>query len=190
MNSSDNGFLTISKMEAAECQLITAIRLFFRRGDPFSIHTLAGAAVGILGDLASARGITNPFIDNDVIRPEMKGEFRRILRQGRNFLKHADRDPNDTWRMKPDLNKFSIFEGMFLYEALNEDEPGEFVFYRIWFSYHHPHLFTHADWPSTRELVEGLSGGRINEDVMTDYNLITQIIEGQRGTRFRIRKMQ
>lgn len=46
----------ISKLEAARRQLEAAIRLFFLNGDPVAIHTLTGAARGLLGDLSHAEG--------------------------------------------------------------------------------------------------------------------------------------
>jgi len=50
-----------SKLDAATRQLHMAIRLYFQDADPLAIHTLAGAAHGILADLARHRGHESGF---------------------------------------------------------------------------------------------------------------------------------
>jgi len=43
--------IRVSKVEAANRPLDTAIELFFAEGDPLAVHTLAGAASVIAADL-------------------------------------------------------------------------------------------------------------------------------------------
>ena len=52
-------FQTVSKLDAATRQLHMAIRLYFQDADPLGVHTLAGAAHGILEDLSQKRGLGN-----------------------------------------------------------------------------------------------------------------------------------
>ena len=190
MKMSDDGFITIAKMEAAERQLITAIKLFFRDEDPFSIHTLIGAAIGILNDLAQQRGINNPITDLDVmdIRPDKRKEYFKMLRNAKNFLKHAKADPHATLRINPDVNKYCIIEGLHLYEELNEDIPGELFFYRIWFSYHHPNLFKKSHLPPLKITLKTITGGMIGDREMNDFSLITEVLDGLHDKRFPLPK--
>jgi hypothetical protein len=179
---SSAGFIEITKMEAAERQLATAIRLFFRKEDPFSIHTLIGAATGILDDLAKKVGIKNPFTDAEYIKSEMKKEYFHLLRKGRNFLKHAKKDSEATLEINPDVNKFSIVEGLHLYEQLNKSICGECYFYRIWFVYNHPDLFNlHYD---IKDLIANLSSGMITPNNMNDFQLITEVLDMLKGKKF------
>src|SRR2546422_6130134 len=82
----------ISKREAAARQLDQAIRLFFRRGDMLSVHTLAGAAFQLLADLGKVSGIVSRYRSEVLIRPERMKEWVQALNSTQNFLKHADRD--------------------------------------------------------------------------------------------------
>ena len=88
--------ITATKLEAAERQLRQAIELFFEARDPVSTHTLVAAASGVLGGLASKRGIERPVRDRDLVRDDRRAEFVRILNQAQNFFKHADNDPDAT----------------------------------------------------------------------------------------------
>jgi hypothetical protein len=179
---SSDGFIEISKLEAAERQLATAIRLFFRKEDPFSIHTLIGAATSLLNDLAKIAKIKNPFTDDKYIRPEKKKEYFHLLRKGRNFLKHAKKDPKAKFKMNPDVNKFSIVEALHLYEQLNDSICGECYFYRIWFVYNHPNLFNLPY--DIKDVINTLSFGMITPSNMNDFQLITEVLDALKGKEF------
>jgi hypothetical protein len=84
--------MKLTKIDAAEAQIRAAVRMFFERGHPVPVYTLANAAreiVATIGDqidvetvqqeLAAARGLTV----KELLRP---------LSQTANFFKHADRD--------------------------------------------------------------------------------------------------
>ncbi|MCI0917470.1 hypothetical protein JNA64_09870 [Pseudomonas stutzeri] len=58
----------LTKFDAAERQLLQAIRLFFREEDAISIHTLPEAASQILYDIGKETGIKSMFRDSDRIR--------------------------------------------------------------------------------------------------------------------------
>ncbi len=67
----DTPTISVSKLEAAERQLVTAVRLFVKGEDPISIHTLMAAAYEVLRDLGKARGVKSIFFDLAPIRPEL-----------------------------------------------------------------------------------------------------------------------
>lgn len=85
---------TIRKVEAAQRQVDTAIRLWFADAEPVSIHTLACAAHQIVHDINADRGGEGLLFDSDVIKDEFRIEFQREMKKAPNFFKHADRDPD------------------------------------------------------------------------------------------------
>jgi hypothetical protein len=101
--------LTISKMDAARQQLATAIELWFRDGDPVSIHTLAFAAYEIIHVVSKKRGrqITLIF-DSDMIKDEYRNDWAKIVKREANFFKHGDRDSDATISFGPVLSELYI----------------------------------------------------------------------------------
>lgn len=82
----------ITKVEAACRQLDTAIDLYFHNADSLSVYTLAFASLKVLMNLYPHR-IDDGFaaqLDKIIGR-----EGWSVMSGVGNFLKHADRDPND-----------------------------------------------------------------------------------------------
>lgn len=84
-----------SKRDAAIRQLDVAIGLLFTDGDPLAIRTLAGAAYGILADLAKNQEQGSSW-RTKIIEDSgfTEKEVVRALNSAQNYLKHADRDPS------------------------------------------------------------------------------------------------
>lgn len=116
----------ITKIEAAERQLDTAIKLFFENVDHLSCYTLAAASREITDDLCDKRKheiyrselarlgdpqkVRLSFRDEleILIKPEHLKEAMRLFKKTQNFLKHADKDHDQ------DLDDFSIKELSFV----------------------------------------------------------------------------
>jgi hypothetical protein len=104
----------ITKIDAAERQLDTAIKLFFENIDRLSSYTLAAASQEITNDLCDKKKselfrselerlgephkVRLSFRDELEIRikTEHHKEAFRLIKKNINFLKHADKDPNET----------------------------------------------------------------------------------------------
>jgi hypothetical protein len=102
----------ITKIQAAEYQLDTAIRLFFENIDHLSSYTLAAASREITDDLCEKK--TPELFQQEFtrvgdalkvrlssreevkiyIQDEYYNEAMRLFRARQNFLKHANKDPN------------------------------------------------------------------------------------------------
>jgi hypothetical protein len=99
-----------SKHDAAVRQLDIAIGLLFTDGDPLAIRTLAGAAYGILADLAESekRGSSwrTKIIEGSGISEK---EAVHVLNAAQNYLKHADRDPNSSLAFEEEENDHLVF---------------------------------------------------------------------------------
>lgn len=94
--------LRLTKLEAAQRQLMRAIRMLFAEDDPVCTHTLAGAASILLTNLVEHHlpGSTweqKAWEDNNL----GKAEFFKIARKAQNFLKHARDDPSETLDFNP-----------------------------------------------------------------------------------------
>lgn len=161
----------ITKLGAAERQLRIAIRLFFERADLIAVHTLAAAATQVLVDVGKSRGVTSPFRDNDIIRPEKKKEWTIILNEAQNFFKHADRDPGGMLDFYPDATPFHIFEGVLMHNAITKGYFPETLVFASWFSLKYPYLL--LDGPLKTKLQAGL-GQSINLD---DFEVVQDVLE-------------
>ena len=85
----------LSKQDVARRQLVTAIRLFFEIGDPVSIFTLASNAwevIDVLCNKAGVNSLSNESREHTPKNKDLKKDY--INSPYRNFLKHADRNPN------------------------------------------------------------------------------------------------
>jgi LmbE family N-acetylglucosaminyl deacetylase len=163
----------ITKIQAAERQLDTAIKLFFENVDRLSCYTLAAASREITDDLCEKRkselyrGELERLGDPQLIRlsfrdemeilikPEHIKEAMRLLKKPQNFLKHADRDHDkhldDISAEEVSLLIFSAVRNFALLEKRSSPAMSIFL---CWFTTAHPDLInTHsADYHNLREL--------------------------------------
>jgi hypothetical protein len=85
--------MTITKLDAADRQIVGAVQLLFNGGDPVPVYALAAAAREVTTTVCEKRGLRS-FIDaiHDK-HPDMKRhEIIRWAHKHANFFKHADRD--------------------------------------------------------------------------------------------------
>jgi hypothetical protein len=103
--------LQVSKLDAAQSQLRTAIRMWFYDEDYVSAHTLAYAAYEIAHAVSKAK---NPnrgdlLLDSSQVKPDKRKEFNQVFKEAANFFKHADRDPDGTIEFSPGLTELFIY---------------------------------------------------------------------------------
>jgi len=102
----------ITKIDAAERQLNTAIRLFFENRDHLSSYALAVASREVTDSVIQSRyselhhrelvRVGDPLkvhlsyreVTKERIKPEFYRDFLRLEHKWQNFLKHADCDPD------------------------------------------------------------------------------------------------
>ncbi len=146
--------LKVTKIGAAKSQLLEAINLFFEERDPVSIHTLVGAALDVLNDHITDKGLVwdhNLFFHQDsiYIKDEYRKEFQTIVRKNKNFFKHADRDLKKgitETEFDPSVNEFYIFEAIRTLGALEPNYwPAEFRVFVSWFMIEHPNLIKNSE---------------------------------------------
>jgi hypothetical protein len=78
----DDAKITVTKLEAAQRQLRTAIRLWFEGGDPVSIHTLAFAAYEIAHVVSKKRNRARRdlIFDTLMIKEEHRAEWGKSIK--------------------------------------------------------------------------------------------------------------
>lgn len=133
---------TIQKLEAARRNLAAAVHLFFERGDPIAVHTLAAAAQGVIRDVAKSRGLTRASILHD--HPDIPATARKqwisILNAPRNFFKHADKDPDGTLEFDEKENETLLLDACLTFTELSDEGQSEASVYLGWFTTANPTL--------------------------------------------------
>ena len=84
---------TLTKLDAARRQLVTAIRLHLADRDAVSVYTLATNAQEILSTLCDKNGVRS--LRSNIARPAGMTDAEmqtKLINPARNFFKHADRD--------------------------------------------------------------------------------------------------
>jgi hypothetical protein len=135
-----NKEITLTKLEAAKRQLETAITLYFNDADPVSIHTLVSASHEILAALNKEAGNTPTIISDSLINEGYKKEFRKWMKEPRNFFKHADKDPKGAYTFYPEINDFFLLDACETYQVLTGEKVPHFIIFRGWFNAQHPHI--------------------------------------------------
>jgi hypothetical protein len=139
--------LRLSKLEASRRQLETAIVLFFKGGDPVSIHTLATAAAEVIRDLNTACGGKPMAFDlpSNLVKPAYRSSLLRKLREAQNFFKHADQDPEAILEFNTELSVFILFDAIEKYCELSGETPPIIKVFSLWFRSRWPEAFFFTD---------------------------------------------
>lgn len=138
--------MRISKLNAAQRQLRTAITLWFNNGDPVAIHTLACAAYEILHSISKRRDPTRRSLlfDSDRIKDEYRREWVDRMKKEYNFFKHADRDGDTVIEFKPELSEWFILYAFLARELCGEPASDEEAAFVWWMQVQRPNLLTEA----------------------------------------------
>lgn len=127
--------LLVTKLDAARRQLQTAVRLYFNYADPISIHALTEAAYEVLAAINRKRGGPKVLKELilDYVTPEYQKEVRDKLNEAKNFIKHAERDPDATLSFKPAQSDLLLLEAGEKYQVLTGELLPEITVFRMWF---------------------------------------------------------
>jgi len=149
----------ITKIEAAEKQLDTAIKLFFENIDHLSAYALAAASCEMTDDLCEKREteiysselerlgdpqkirLSFRYEMEILIKPEHLKEAMRLFNKTKNFLKHADRDQDQVLEdFSVEKLAFVIFWGIKNFVLLEKRwTPAMSIFFG-WFGAKNPNL--------------------------------------------------
>jgi len=138
--------VTCTKIEAGVRQLDEAIALLFTEHDPLAVHTLAAAARGIFTDLIErARlGTSSRAMLIDAMT-ETRGLSRKtaleVLHRTQNYLKHAERDPDEMLSFTEEATDHLIFGC--IWDCMKLDRPVSYRMeaFRLWYFACYPDMF-------------------------------------------------
>jgi hypothetical protein len=143
------GFVSISKQQAVNNQLRTAVRLYFELGDPLSIHTLVCAAYEILRNVANKKRVEFELTFGQIVSAmsqlaeRSEADIFELMRHPQNFLKHANRDSEDALlSFNPQLTEFYLIITALLYPHVfpGPKGPVELDVFFAWFCLQHPQV--------------------------------------------------
>lgn len=153
--------VTISKIQAAWEQLTTATKLYFEEESLVAVHGLAASAFQVLDDLSKGTPYEEYNLIKRTISPFSQSDQNKIMREFRkpqNFIKHADRDQEESLTLAASHTEVLLLCGTFLagtvasqcwVESLKKDPPVLFV-YQLWFCKEYPETidpeFEAKDW--------------------------------------------
>lgn len=152
--------MQITKFEAARRQLVTSIRLFFEDADSVSVYGVAHAAWEVLDALCKHQGKMR-------FREQMAGatglteeEIKKIANFGKNFVKHADRKPEDVLDdFSDDLIDHVLIAATMDYGTLADTKPMEVQLYPVWYFAAHPEKIALPDFKLMQDLSNNLFPG-------------------------------
>src|SRR5258708_3819853 len=100
---------TVTKLDAANRQLVTAIRLFFENEAPVAVHTLACAAREIYEKHCRKADLTRTFDYVKESHPaHAEKDLWNILNGPRNFFKHSGESLDETVEFSDTYNDFML----------------------------------------------------------------------------------
>jgi hypothetical protein len=129
--------LEIDKVTAARKLFNEATLLFYERRSAIAIHHLAHAAHEVLCAITDDSHI----FDSASLTPAGLKEFKRGFNISKNFIKHADKDPNARLTLQPQINIFILFDCAWII-ILNIDKACVYSQTVIaWCAFVYPELF-------------------------------------------------
>jgi hypothetical protein len=167
----------LSKLEAAERQLKTALQMYAEKKEPVATYTLAAAARTVIRDLARHENFGSILEDT----PQNgfcieQRQFRKILNSTQNFLKHADKDPKDIHDFRADTVCFILFDAVEMLTRIQKDLFIEALAFRHWFFAVYPSLLLDEVTRQRYERVHQELGEEVN-DFGLQFEAIKILIE-------------
>ncbi|MEN7430856.1 hypothetical protein VA599_08855 [Chromobacterium sp. TRC.1.1.SA] len=172
--------VTCTKFDAATRQLDIAIGLLFTDGDPLAVRTLAGAAHGILGDLAEnqKRGSswrTQIINDSGV----SKKEALDILNAAQNYLKHADRDSETTLSFDEEENDHLVFIASIECGGLGHPLTFSMQAFQIWYLAMYPETIGYDTDPvkTSKRIFPGLATKERPQQLEHGHQFLERVLQ-------------
>ena len=136
--------VVITKLDAAQRQLRTAITLWFNEDDAVSIHALAFAAYEVMHAVSKR---LNPYrrdllFDSLVIKDEYRDLFNIQLKKSASFFKHANRATETEIEFDPSISEMFILYAIAGRELCKHGQSSEESAYLWWMQLNQPELLT------------------------------------------------
>lgn len=173
----------LTKIQAIERLVDSAIRLLFRYEDPLTIQLVIGSAYRTLRDLSDKKGdVEIRQTEIEFIDPGTEKEYYATLAEVANFLKHADRDPEAVLAdFDEKRNDVDITSCIFYLIALGASLSTERLAFPQWCSIVYPHFFRDsapfarvASYDRFTNLAEASRGQQLaaGEEILSDLRSV------------------
>lgn len=130
----------ITKTDAARRQLKFAIRSLLAGDDIIVVHTLTGASHQVLENLLQHAGKQGLINQNVFVHSKRRDEFSNRVNKARNFLKHADHDPEAIFEFDPRNTHFWVCDAVWMCWKLTGKLGFEETVFISWFCTQHPDM--------------------------------------------------
>ena len=147
-----------TKATVVQSQLGEAIKLFFERRDPVSIHALVGAAYQIMRDVANKNQIPYRCVIESMPRKGgvSENESYQAIFKPRNFFKHAYKDSHIALDFDPMENELWLFDACILYGQVFGKPFRPVDAYWAWYQCKHPETTEFLSVPAVSRLANVL----------------------------------
>jgi hypothetical protein len=175
--------VTCSKLDAAIRQLDVAIGLLFTDSDPLAIRTLAGAAYGILSDIAENQKQGSSWRTKIIEDSSLsKNEAMRILNAAQNYLKHADKDSNSSLSFNEEENDHLIFVASIECASIGYPLSFSMQAFQIWYLAMYPEKIGHNTKSVTvaKDVFPHISTKERSPQLSLGHQFLEQVLE-QKG---------
>ncbi len=172
--------VTCAKHDAAIRQLDVAIGLLFTDGDPLAIRTLAGAAYGILTDLAEGQkhgsSWRTKLIEDSGLSEK---EALRLLNAAQNYLKHADRDAGSTLSFDEEENDHLIFVASIECGGIGHRLSFSMQAFQVWYLALYPDKIGHDTQPvqTSKKIFPELSSKTRPQQLALGHEFLERVLE-------------
>jgi hypothetical protein len=161
-------------------QLDVAIGLLFTDGDPLAVRTLAGAAYGILADLAEDQkqgsSWRTKIIEDSGLSEK---EAVRVLNAAQNYLKHADKDPNSSLAFEEEENDHLIFISSIECGGIGHRLSYSMQAFQIWYLALYPEKIGHETQPvaTAKQAFPDLSTNERRAQLSLGHQFLERVLE-------------
>lgn len=127
--------MAVSKLEAANRQLATAIRMFLNDADAIAVHTLACASREIYEKHLAKQG-RGRFFDKlrsgPVLEDHTDKELWDVFNLARNFFKHLGKSLDETIEFSDEMNDFTLMMASDDCAKINGKTTDEVYAFMLW----------------------------------------------------------
>jgi hypothetical protein len=178
----DNPVEKLTKLEAARREINAAIRMYFNSEDPVAVHAVVAGGTQIISDLGKRKGLQLG-IESGVkhIRPERQKEFREMMREPQNHIKHADHegDEDKILEYRPATIEFYLYLGAGGYQEYTGMDTPETRVFMWWFAACNPDLLNEPTQKAQVEDMIKIYGKFTHEDKDLMKRQIARLRNGQ-----------
>jgi len=149
-----------SRLDAVRCQLDMAVRAHLQFDDLVSALTLAGAAERVLSDQQPQNGILG--VDawsiraycNLHIKEDHQKAAAKLLRDGYDFLRHADRSPDRVLNLNAETVEIYLLLSIRAYSTLSNSSTSVMTAFKLWMMAERPDWIADDDTPIIKRFSE------------------------------------